>query len=96
MMTQKDGKIAKTFRLSKKTTAILKQYAEEEGITQTQAVENAISALEKNNLRPATADDIERLTEKIGAGQLLIMEEIRLRTERKPLGERLKRYLTGE
>lgn len=92
-MSAKDGKIAKTFRIGKNEAAILKQYAEEQGITQTQAIEDAIRSMEQGSKRPATFDDLERMVERIGAGQLLLMEEIRQRTEKKPLGKRLKRYL---
>lgn len=58
---KKQQKVSKNFRLNKKTSAALEQYAKEEGITQTEALERSIKLLTRTSSAPATQKDIAEL-----------------------------------
>lgn len=58
---KKDNKISKTFRLNRKTVGMLEQFAREEGITQTEAIERAIKQMTRQGNAPATSQEVAAL-----------------------------------
>lgn len=72
----KNEKVSKTYRLHRKTVALLEQYSHDEGITQTEAVERAIKSLCRASHAPATQQDLAAVAELMKAGFSATQEAI--------------------
>lgn len=91
-------RVPRSYRLERRTVAMLEQYAREEGISNTEAVERAIKHLCRVGNAPATQQDVAALTEVMRAGFAATQQAI----ERQPIAaieqprKSLWRRLMGE
>lgn len=96
----KHDKVPRSYRLERRTAAMLEQYARDEGITNTEAVERAIKHLCRVGNAPATQQDIAALTEVMRAGFAATQQSIEQQPiaaiEKAPKQPFWKRLIGGE